>query len=35
MWLQGKAALGTLDILVNNARVELARGFYQSPLKIL
>jgi enoyl-[acyl-carrier protein] reductase III len=29
-----RGEFGTLDVLVSNARVELATGFYQSPLEI-
>ena len=29
-----RGEFGTLDVLVSNARIELATGFYQSPLEI-
>jgi NAD(P)-dependent dehydrogenase (short-subunit alcohol dehydrogenase family) len=34
MYEQIKREFGTLDVMVSNARVELATGFYQSPLDI-
>jgi NAD(P)-dependent dehydrogenase (short-subunit alcohol dehydrogenase family) len=34
MYEQIKREFGTLDVLVSNARVDLATGFYQSPLEI-
>jgi NAD(P)-dependent dehydrogenase (short-subunit alcohol dehydrogenase family) len=34
MYEQIKHEFGTLDVMVSNARVELATGFYQSPLEI-
>jgi NAD(P)-dependent dehydrogenase (short-subunit alcohol dehydrogenase family) len=34
MYEQIKREFGTLDVMVSNARVELATGFYQSPLEI-
>jgi NAD(P)-dependent dehydrogenase (short-subunit alcohol dehydrogenase family) len=34
MYEQIRRHFGTLDVMVSNARVELATGFYQSPLEI-
>jgi NAD(P)-dependent dehydrogenase (short-subunit alcohol dehydrogenase family) len=34
MYEQIRSKFGTLDVLVSNARIELATGFYQSPLEI-
>src|SRR5215213_3572093 len=34
MFEQIREQFGTLDVMVSNARVELATGFYQSPLEI-
>jgi enoyl-[acyl-carrier protein] reductase III len=34
MYEQVRHQFGTLDVMVSNARVELATGFYQSPLEI-
>lgn len=34
MFEEIRGRFGTLDVMVSNARVELATGFYQSPLEI-